>query len=78
MISAQSSFRTTPRAVTWASAVAVMFAGGSSLSARADPADLAMASIHAEAIRADMRFSACTNVYRRGVKVPNCRHHEKA
>ena len=68
MISAQSPFRTTPRAVTWASAAAVMFAGGSSLSAQADPAEQAMASIHAEAIRADMRFLADDLLEGRGIE----------
>jgi len=54
MIYVQSAFRTTPGAVTWLWTAAVMFAGGSSLSAHADPAagdpaDHAMASIHVEA-----------------------------
>jgi hypothetical protein len=58
MVSGQSAFRTTPGAFTWFWTAAVMIAGGSSLSAHADPADQAMTSIHAEAIRADMRFLA--------------------
>ncbi len=71
-------FRTAPGAVTWLWAAAVMFAGGSSLSAQADPtagdaaagdpADRAMASIHAEAIRADMRFLADDMLEGRGIE----------
>jgi Peptidase family M28/PA domain len=83
MISAQSAFRTTLGAVTWACTAAVIFAGVSSLSAHADPAagdpaagdpaagdpaDQAMASIHAEAIRADMRFLADDLLEGRGIE----------
>jgi Peptidase family M28/PA domain len=73
MISVQSAFRTTPGAVTWLWTAAVMFAGGSSLSAPADPAvgdpaDQAMASIHAEAIRADMRFLSDDLLEGRGIE----------
>jgi hypothetical protein len=93
MISLQSRiagrpFRMTPGAVTWLWAAAVMFAGGSLLSAQADPAagdpaagdpaagdpaagdpaDQAMASIHAEAIRADMRFLADDMLEGRGIE----------
>jgi hypothetical protein len=73
MVSVQSAFRTTPGAVTWFWTAAVMIAGGSSLSAHADPAaadpaDQAMASIHAEAIRADMRFLADDLLEGRGIE----------
>src|SRR5712691_9184107 len=73
MISVQSALRTTLGAVTWLWTAAVMFAGASSLSAHADPAagdpaDQAMASIHAEAIRADMRFLADDLLEGRGIE----------
>jgi Peptidase family M28/PA domain len=78
MISRQSTIRPASGAMICKCAAAVMIAGGFSLFARAHPAagdpadggtaDQAMASIRAEAIRADMRFLADDLLEGRGIE----------
>jgi hypothetical protein len=68
MISMHGAIRMTSGSVICGWTAVVMLAGSFSPSAHADPADQAMASIRAEAIRADMRFLADDLLEGRGIE----------